>query len=185
MEGVFGNGREASVCRSATGRRVDGGTVQGVRHLPQKPGTRSSSATENAEFKDFEALKERHSSARVKDTTLDYAQRRGFEVAAEPMRKATEREPVQGKQAAFGPIQRFKVAQLEFIKAAGRFGLDSDASLSVAEARQQMSSAAQQISKDAGLMQQAERAGIVQQVKSLTHENRRGLSKEKGFELER
>jgi hypothetical protein len=101
------------------------------------------------------------------------------------MRKATEREPVQGKQAAFGPIQRFKVAQLEFIKAAGRFGLDSDASLSVAEARQQMSSAAQQISKDAGLMQQAERAGIVQQVKSLTRENRRGLSKEKGFELER
>jgi hypothetical protein len=30
-----------------------------------------------------------------------------------------------------------------------------------------------------------ERAGIVQQVKSLTRQNGRGLSKEKGFELER
>src|SRR5262249_24712073 len=35
VEGVFGDGREASVCGSATGRGVDGGTVQGVRHLPQ------------------------------------------------------------------------------------------------------------------------------------------------------
>ena len=77
------------------------------------------------------------------------------------------------------------MAQHEFIKVAGRFGLDSDAKLGVAEARKQMSSAAEEISKNVGLMRKAERAGIVGQVKSLIRDNRRGLSKERGFELER
>jgi hypothetical protein len=77
------------------------------------------------------------------------------------------------------------VAQREFIKVAGRFDLDPDAKLRAAEARQQMSSAAEEISKDAGLMREAERTGILDQVKSLIRENRRGLSKERGFELER
>jgi hypothetical protein len=48
-----------------------------------------------------------------------------------------------------------------------------------------MSSAAEEISKDVGLMRHADRAGIVNQVKSLIRENRRGVSKERGFELER
>jgi hypothetical protein len=48
-----------------------------------------------------------------------------------------------------------------------------------------MSSAAEEISKDANLMRQADHAGIVDQVKSLIRENRRGLSKERGLELER
>jgi hypothetical protein len=139
----------------------------------------------NDDFKDFEALKERLSRARPKETTLDYVQRRGFEVAVEPTRKATEREPGRGKEHALEAIQRFKVAQCQFIIVAGRFDLDPDAKLRAAEARQQMSSAAKEISKDAGLMRQAERAGIVEQVKSLTRENLRGLSKERGFELER
>jgi ATP-dependent exoDNAse (exonuclease V) alpha subunit len=39
----------------------------------------------NDDFRDFEALRERLSRARPTDTTLDYAQRRGFEVA-EPIR---------------------------------------------------------------------------------------------------
>jgi hypothetical protein len=77
------------------------------------------------------------------------------------------------------------VAQREFIKVAGRFDLDPDAKLRTAEARQQMSSAAEEISKDANLMRQADHAGIVDQVKSLIRENRRGLSKERGLELER
>ena len=77
------------------------------------------------------------------------------------------------------------MAQRQFIIAATRFGLDTDAKLRASEARQQMKSAAEEISKDAGLMRQAERASIVEQVKSLTRENRRGLSKERGFELER
>jgi Ti-type conjugative transfer relaxase TraA len=139
----------------------------------------------NDDFKDFEALKDRLSRARPKDTTLDYAQRRGFDDAVERMRKATESEPGRGKEQALDPIQRFKAAQREFITAAERFGLDPDAKLRVAEARQQMSSAAEEIAKNVGLMRQAERAGIVGQVKSLIRENRHGLSKERGFELER
>lgn len=55
---------------------------------------------------DFEALKERLSRARSKDTTLDDAQRRSFEVAVEPTRKATEREPGRGKEQALDAIQR-------------------------------------------------------------------------------
>ena len=58
-----------------------------------------------------------------------------------------------------------------------RFGLDPDAKLRVGVARQRMSSAAEEISKDAGLMRQAEGAGIVDQVKSLIRENRRGCRK--------
>jgi Ti-type conjugative transfer relaxase TraA len=137
----------------------------------------------NDDFKDFEALKERLSRARPKDTALDYARRRGFEVAVEPMGKATPRE-CRGKEQALDAIERFKVAEREFIKAAERFGLDPDAKLRVAEARQRMISAAEEISKDADLMRQAKRAGVVDQVQSLIRENRRGLSKERGFELE-
>jgi hypothetical protein len=139
----------------------------------------------NDDFKNFEALKERLSRARPKDTTLDYAQRRGFEVAVEQLRKAPEREPAQGMEQTLDPIQRFKVAQRDFIGAAGRFDLDPDAKLRASEARQQMKSAAEEISKNASMMRHAERAGIVDQVKSLTPDNHRGLSKEKGFEMER
>jgi hypothetical protein len=114
-----------------------------------------------------------------------HGQRRGFEVVVEQMRKTTEREPSQGKEQALDPIQRFKAAQCEFIKVAGRFDLDPEAKLRAGEARQRMSVAAEEISKDAGLMRQAERAGFVDQVKSLIRQNRRGLSKEGGFELER
>jgi len=72
----------------------------------------------------------------------------------EPMLKVAEREPVRGKQQAVDPLQWFQAAQVEFIEAAGRFGLDPDAKRRVAEARQKMRSAAEQISKDAGLMSQ-------------------------------
>jgi hypothetical protein len=57
------------------------------------------------------------------------------------MRKATERDPGRGKEQALDPIQRFKVAQRQFVIAAGRFDLDRYANLRVAEARRQMSSA--------------------------------------------
>ena len=48
-----------------------------------------------------------------------------------------------------------------------------------------MKSAAEEISKNASIMRQAERADIVDQVKSLTPDNHRRLWKEKGFEMER
>jgi hypothetical protein len=136
----------------------------------------------NDDFKDFEALKERLSRARPKDTAMDYAQRRGFEVAVEPMRQATPHEPGRGEDQAFDAIERFKVAECEFIKAAERFGLDPDAKLRVAEARQRMSWAAEEISKDGDLMRQAKAARVVEHVQSLIRENRRGMSKEQGFE---
>ena len=183
----------AATVHKAQGATADRAFVLGTprmdRHLSYVGMTRhreeATLCAGSADFKDFEALKERLSRARPKDTTLDYAQRRGFEVAVEPMRKVAEREPVQRNQQAVDPIQRFQAAQVEFIKAAGRFGLDPDAKQRVAEAGQQMRSAAEEISKDAGLMRQAEGARIVEQVKSLTRENRHGLSKERGFELER
>ena len=183
----------AATVHKAPGATADRAFVLGTprmdRHLSYVGMTRRREEATlyagSADFKDFEALKERLSRARPKDTTLDYAQRRGFEVAVEPMRKVAEREPVQRNQQAVDPIQRFQAAQVEFIKAAGRFGLDPDAKQRVAEAGQQMRSAAEEISKDAGLMRQAEGARIVEQVKSLTRENRHGLSKERGFELER
>ena len=35
LEGVFGDGRTNAVCGSPASRRADGGTLQGVRYLPQ------------------------------------------------------------------------------------------------------------------------------------------------------
>ena len=48
-----------------------------------------------------------------------------------------------------------------------------------------MKSAAEEASRSAGLMREAERAGIAGQVKSLAHEKERALSKDEGFEIER
>jgi hypothetical protein len=67
--------------------------------------------------------------ARPKDTTLDYFQRRGFEVAVGPMRKPTDGEHGRGKEQPLDAIQRFKAAQREFIKVAVLFDLNPDASL--------------------------------------------------------
>jgi hypothetical protein len=183
----------ASTVHKAQGATVDRAFVLATpgmdRHLSYVGMTRHREDARlyagNDDFKDFEALKERLSRARPKDTALDYAQRRGFEVAVEPMRKATPREPGRGEEQALDAIERFKVAEREFIKAAERFGLDPDAKSRVAEARQRMSSAAEEISKDGDLMRQAKAAGVVDQVQSLIRENRRGMSKERGSELER
>jgi len=51
--------------------------------------------------------------------------------------------------------------------------------------RQNMKSAADEISKSAGLMREAERSGIAGQVKSLSSEKERALGKDKEFEIER
>ena len=89
----------------------------------------------NDDFRNFEALKERLSRARPKDTALDYAQRRGLEPAVKPGGEAKEREANQRREQDRDPIERFKEAQREFIKVAGRFDLDSDAKLRAAELR--------------------------------------------------
>jgi hypothetical protein len=136
------------------------------------------------DFKNFEALRQHLSRARPKDTTLNYAQRRGLEPIAKPGHKPTEQESCQKRELDIAPIERFKQAQREFIKVAGKFDLDPDAKARRAELRKEMKSAAEEISRIAGLMRAAERAGIASQVKSLAREKERALSKDEGFELE-
>jgi Ti-type conjugative transfer relaxase TraA len=179
---------------AATVHKVQGATVDHVfvlatpgmdRHLAYVGMTRHrEEATLYAgkdDFKSFEALKDRLSRARPKDTTLDYAQRRGLERAAQP----NERQADRIGQPEVDAIERFKRAQREFIKVAGRFDLDRQAKARAAELRQEMKWAAEEISRSAGLMREAERAGIGGQVRSLNRENQRVMSKEKGFEMER
>jgi hypothetical protein len=58
-----------------------------------------------------------------KDTTLNYAQRRGLDVGKRG-RRPTEQELRQGNERDIAPIERFKRAQRDFIKVSGRFDLD-------------------------------------------------------------
>jgi hypothetical protein len=139
----------------------------------------------NDDFKSFDSLKERLSRARAKDTTLDYAQRRGLERPVEPYHRLNERDAAGETEPDQSPIDRFRQAQSEFIKVAGRFDLDPNAKARAAELRHEMKSAAEEISKSSGLMGAAERAGNAGQVKSLARENQRGLLKDKHFEVER
>ena len=68
---------------------------------------------------------------------------------------------------------------------AGRFDLDPEAKVRTVELRQEMKSAAEEISRNAGLMNEARHTGMAGQVKSLACESERGLSKGKDFEMER
>jgi Ti-type conjugative transfer relaxase TraA len=135
------------------------------------------------DFKNLEALREHLSRTRSKDTTLNYAERRGL--AGAVAYKQNQHNTDEKKEPDHAPVARFKKAQREFVKVAGRFDLDPDAKMRAAEFRQEMKSAAKEISRSAGLMRAAERAGIASQVKSLAREKERTLSKDVGFELER
>jgi hypothetical protein len=99
----------------------------------------------------------------------------------------SERDIRAPMQAERDLIDRFKVAQREFIKLAGNFDLDLDAKSRAAELRQEMKQAAHEIAKDPGLMHQAEQGGIASQVKSLGRqvESENGLRKERDFGMER
>jgi hypothetical protein len=135
------------------------------------------------DFKNFEALNDRLSRARLKDTTLNYAERRGLEGALTSRQNRHHTD--QKKEPDHAPVARFKQAQREFSNVAGRFDLDPEAKMQAAEFRQQMKSAAEAISRDAALMREAERAGIASQVKSLAREKERTPCNDKVFELER
>jgi hypothetical protein len=119
----------------------------------------------NDDFKNLEALKDRLSRARPKDTTLNYEQRRGLEPGAAQGHKPTEEEPEKERDVA--PIERFKKAQREFVTVAGKFDHDPEVKARGAELRQEMKSAAEEISRGAGLMREAEHDGIADQVKGL------------------
>jgi hypothetical protein len=135
------------------------------------------------DFKNFESLKEQLSRARPKDTTLDYAERRGLEGAV--IHKQNQHDADQKTEPDHAPVARFIQAQREFIKVAGRFDLDPDAKMRTVEFRQEMKSAAETISRDGALMREAERAGIASQVKRLAREKERTPCNDKGSELER
>jgi hypothetical protein len=142
------------------------------------------------DFPGFEELKERLSRARLKDSTLDYAQRRGIAPAGEWVRNPEARQRRHHEAASptpteLGPVERFRKAQQEFIKVAGAFDLDPTAKARAAELRQQMKRNAQEIAKDPALMRHAERAGTASQVKSLVREADRNLGREKGRGVEK
>jgi hypothetical protein len=80
------------------------------------------------QLKNSEALKDRLSRVRPKDTTLNNVQRRGLEPVAESGYKPTEPEPRQEKERDIAPIERLKKAQREFVKVAGKFDLDRNCS---------------------------------------------------------
>jgi hypothetical protein len=137
------------------------------------------------DFKDFEALKQRLSRERMKDTTLDYAERRGLEIS---------HGSAEGDEASVSehdPITRYGKAQREFILTAGRADLDPVAKARAAELRAEMQSAAEDIAKSPAHSREAENVGIAAQVRDYIRrvERESGMAKarevEKGKGLER
>jgi len=152
------------------------------RHLAYVAMTRHREQAEiyasREDFNDFQALKQRLSRERMKDTTLDYAERRGLEVshgsAGHHNLRASERDP----------IERFKKAQQEFIQATSRADFDPTAKARTIELRAEMSNAAAEIAKSAARLQEAERVGIAAQVRDFIRraERESGLAKARGIE---
>jgi Ti-type conjugative transfer relaxase TraA len=137
------------------------------------------------DFKDFEALKQRLSRERMKDTTLDYAERRGLEIS---------HGSAEGDEASVSehdPITRYGKAEREFILTAGRADLDPVAKARAAELRAEMQSAAEDIAKSPAHSREAENVGIAAQVRDYIRrvERESGMAKarevEKGKGLER
>jgi hypothetical protein len=156
------------------------------------------------DFKGFEELKERLSRARPKDSTLDYAQRRGLDTARaqraeqerpaqrsqqeqkrQPEREQKEQGSERKPEAGQGdPIARFKQAQKEFIQVAGMADFDPRAKARAGELREEMKRASQEIAKDPARMREAEREGFAPQVKNFIRqtEKERGREKSRGIE---
>jgi hypothetical protein len=138
-----------------------------------------------------------------KDSTLDYAQRRGLDTARaqnaereppvqpqqEQKRRPGREQKEQGEErkpeAGQGdPVARFKQAQKEFIQVAGMADFDPTAKARSAELREQMKRASQEIAKDPAPMHEAEREGIAPQVRNFIRqaERERGREKDRGVE---
>ncbi len=156
------------------------------------------------DFKGFDERKERLSRARPKDSTLDYAQRRGMEAA--PARAAEEERPMQRQrertqrpeleakersreqqpEAGQGdPVARFKRAQKEFIQVAGLADFDPRVRARAQELREEMKRASQEIAKDPARMRAAEREGVAPQVRNFIRQAEREQGREKGRGVER
>ena len=200
---------------AATVHKAQGTTVDRVfvlatpgmdRHLAYVAMTRHREGVEvfagRDDFKDYGELKERLSRARPKDSTLDYAQRRGLEAARaraaeeeRPMQRQRERtlrpepEPkAQGRErkpeAGQGdPVARFKRAQKEFIQVAGLVDFDPKAKARAEELREEMKRASQEIAKDPARMRAAEREGLAPQVRNFVRQAEREQGRGKGKDL--
>jgi hypothetical protein len=148
------------------------------------------------DFKGDEELKAKLSRARPKDSTLDYAQRRGMEAARaqraeqeRPARQERMRQPgregkEQGQEKAGAgqgdPVARFKQAQKEFIQVAGLADFDPRAKARAAELREEMKRVSQEIAQDPARMRAAEREGFAPQVKNFVRQAERERGREKG-----
>jgi hypothetical protein len=200
----------AATVHKAQGATVDRTLVLGTpgmdRHLAYVGMTRHREGVElyagRDDFKGFEELKEKLSRARPKDSTLDYAQRRGMEAAraqrAEQEPKRPEREAKAQNQEKAGAgegdaVAHFKQAQKEFIQVAGLADFDPRAKARSAELRTEMKQASQEIARDPAHMREAEREGIAPQVRNFVRqaEQERGrdkgrhLGKDRDFDMER
>jgi Ti-type conjugative transfer relaxase TraA len=211
----------AATVHKAQGATVDRTFVLATpgmdRHLAYVGMTRHREGVEvyagRDDFKGFDELKEKLSRARPKDSTLDYAQRRGME--ATRTQRAEQERPAQREQqeqkrrpereqkesgrerkpeAGEGdPIARFKQAQKEFIQVAGMADFDPKAKTRSAELRTEMKQASQEIARDPAHMREAEREGIAPQVRNFVRqaEQERGrdkgrhLGKDRDFDMER
>ncbi len=182
---------------AATVHKAQGATVDKTfmlatpgmdRHLAYVAMTRHREGVElyagRDDFKGFDELKERLSRARPKDSTLDYAQRRGLDTARaqstekeppmpqqeqkrRPEREAKEASQAREAEAGQGdPVARFKQAQKEFIRVAGMADFDPKAKARSAELRAEMKRASQEIAKDPARMRAAEREGFAPKSKT-------------------
>ncbi len=196
----------ATTVHKAQGATVDRAFVLATpgmdRHLAYVAMTRHREGVEvyagRDDFKGYDELKERLSRARPKDSTLDYAQRRGLEAARaraaeeeRPMQRQRERtrkpepEPkAQGRErkpeAGRGdPVARFKRAQQEFIQVAGLADFDPRAKARAQELREEMKRASQEIAKDPARMRAAEREDLAPQVRNFVRQAEREQGREK------
>ncbi len=178
---------------AATIHKAQGATVERAfvlatpgmdRHLAYVAMTRHREWAEiyasREDFKYFEALKQRLSRERMKDTTLDYAERRGLEASH---RSAGRNDT---NAADRDPIKRFRKAQQQFIQAASRADIDPVAKTRAAELRVEMKSAAEDIARSPAQLRESERVGIAAQVRDFIRhaERQRSLSKGRGIEKE-
>jgi Ti-type conjugative transfer relaxase TraA len=196
----------AATVHKAQGATVDRSFVLATpgmdRHLAYVGMTRHRESVDlyagRDDFKGFEDLKERLSRARPKDSTLDYAQRRGMEAARaqgaekeqpvrrqertqRPEREQKEQGQEQKPEAGQGdPVARFKQAQKEFIQVAGVADFDPKAKVRAGELREEMKRASQEIAKDPSRMRAAEREGIAPQVRNFVRQAEQERGREKG-----
>jgi len=194
----------AATVHKAQGATVDRTFVLATpgmdRHLAYVAMTRHREGVElyagRDDFKDFDKLKERLSRARLKDSTLDYAQRRGLDPAraqgaekehpAQRQQQERPRQPERKPEAGQGdPVARFKQAQKEFIQVAGMADFDPKAKARAGDLRAEMKQASQEIAKEPARMRAAEREGFAPQVRNFVRQAEQERGREKGRGVEK